>query len=122
LEMEILPIVWRRGRATVRQVCEELYAARGLAYTTIMTVMKRLVDKNLLLVDTASIPFVYRPAVAREEVVTDLVDEVVERLLGGAAAPLVSYYLKYGKIAAKELQELEDLAIKRRTGECSFHW
>jgi BlaI family transcriptional regulator, penicillinase repressor len=116
-----LPIVWRRGRATVRQVCEELYAARGLAYTTIMTVMKRLVYKNLLLVDTSALPFVYRPSAAREEVVALLVDELVECLLDGAAAPLVYHCLKYGNIAAKELQEL-DLAIKRRTGECSLPW
>ena len=102
LEMEIMPIVWEMGKATVRDVFEKLYYSRRLAYTTVLTVMKRLVDKGMLRVDSTTIPFVYSPAVASQELATALVDEVIDRLLGGTSAPLVLHYLEHGKISAKE--------------------
>ena len=100
--MDIMPIVWRLGSATVKQVFEELYSTRKLAYTTIMTVMRRLAHKGILEVDDSSIPFVYRPTVGDQELAAAVVDEVVDRLLGGSSAPLVMHYLRHGNISIAE--------------------
>jgi predicted transcriptional regulator len=50
LEAEIMEEVWRQGEATVRSVMEALNraTAQPRAYTTYMTVMRRLNDKGLL--------------------------------------------------------------------------
>ena len=52
LEREIMDVLWDAGEASVRQVLEQLNArrvrTRHLAYTTVMTVMSRLADKELL--------------------------------------------------------------------------
>ncbi len=102
LEMDIMPIAWRNGAVTVKQVFEELYPARKLAYTTIMTVMKRLAHKGLLEVDDQTVPYVYRAVVDSQELTTAVVDEVVDRLLGGSSATLVLHYLKHGKMSQEE--------------------
>ncbi len=109
LEMDIMPIVWRLGSATVKQVFEELYTSRKLAYTTIMTVMRRLAYKGILEVDDSSVPFVYRPTVGDQELAAAVVDEVVDRLLGGSSAPLVIHYLKHGKISTAEQGKIRTL-------------
>lgn len=48
LERAIMDIVWSREGATVRDVVDALRSSRTPAYTTVMTVMNRLVEKKLL--------------------------------------------------------------------------
>jgi predicted transcriptional regulator len=51
LESEVMDVVWRAARpVAVRVVIDELNGSRPepLAYTTVMTVMSRLADKNVL--------------------------------------------------------------------------
>lgn len=49
LERQVMEIIWRRGNAqTVRDVVFELSKKRSIAYTTILTIMNRLVAKGLL--------------------------------------------------------------------------
>jgi predicted transcriptional regulator len=47
-ELEIMQIVWAHGRATIREVYEAQRTARSIAYTTVQTIMLRLVDKGIL--------------------------------------------------------------------------
>ena len=47
-EWEIMKQVWKKGRATVREVHEALAPTQSRAYTTIQTYMERLVDKKYL--------------------------------------------------------------------------
>ena len=42
------------------------YYTRSLAYTTVLTVMNRLVDKGLLLQNKTGRAHLYRPAMSRE--------------------------------------------------------
>jgi predicted transcriptional regulator len=48
LESQIMPIMWRDGQATVKQVHRELIDWRDIAYTTVMTTMERLAEKGVL--------------------------------------------------------------------------
>ena len=58
---------WKRGPATVRDVVDELAGTRGLAYTTVMTVMVRLHGKGLLHRDRNGKTYLYRAAFTRDE-------------------------------------------------------
>jgi predicted transcriptional regulator len=62
LEGEIMEAVWRADRAvSVREIVEALNAGRGepLAYTTVMTVMNRLADKQALARSPAGRSYLY---------------------------------------------------------------
>jgi predicted transcriptional regulator len=51
LESEVMDVVWQAGRpVAVREVIDDLNGSRSepLAYTTVMTVMSRLADKDVL--------------------------------------------------------------------------
>ncbi len=109
LEMEIMPIVWRRNLATVRDVFEEMYERKKLAYTTVMTVMKRLSEKGILKVDSSTIPFVYRPAMTSEELAGTVVDEIIECLLDGDWAPLMMHCVDSGKISEIEQEKMRTM-------------
>ena len=67
LETEVMDLLWKRGSATVRDVVNDLAGTRGLAYTTIMTVLVRLQVKGLLARERVGRIYVYRVTQTREE-------------------------------------------------------
>jgi predicted transcriptional regulator len=69
LEAEVMEAVWAQGEATVRQVMEILnaQAPKARAYTTYMTIMRRLDEKKLLKRRRDGKTDYYRPAYARDE-------------------------------------------------------
>src|SRR5438876_7270740 len=67
LEAEVLEQVWRRRKATVREVLEALNRGRRQrAYTTIMTIMGRLHQKGLLARERSGKTDVYSPVMSRD--------------------------------------------------------
>jgi len=116
LEVDVMGIVWNLNTATVKDVFEVMYKRRGLAYTTIMTVMNRLAVKGILSQDKSTVPYVYRPLVARDEMATSMVREVVDRLLEGSAGTVMSYLIDSGDIDKAEISKLKAL-IKAKEGK-----
>ena len=67
LEGAVMDRIWKRGPLTVRDVVDEVGRSRGLAYTTVMTVMVRLHAKGLLARKREGKTYVYRATFTREE-------------------------------------------------------
>jgi predicted transcriptional regulator len=99
LEAAIMQIVWRQGEATVRDVWSELTQTRALAYTTVMTVMRRLVPKGVLTIRKAGQSYVYRALVTPEQLMARRAEEAVQHVLAD-----------YGEYALAEfVRELEQV-------------
>jgi predicted transcriptional regulator len=84
LEAEVMEFVWSRpaGQGTrVHDAFEVLYERRHLAYTTVMTTMKRLANKHLLRAETKEHAHVYYPTVTRSAFISRFVGWVLEGLL-----------------------------------------
>jgi predicted transcriptional regulator len=93
LEGEIMEAVWRADRAvSVREIVEALNADRSepLAYTTVMTVMNRLADKQALARSPAGRSYLYEatapdPAgIAVKNVIRTYGDEAVAHFVDQA--------------------------------------
>ena len=67
LETVVMVRVWKAGPVTVRDIVDQVGRSRGLAYTTVMTVMVRLHAKGLLERRREGKTYVYRAAYTREE-------------------------------------------------------
>ena len=107
LETDIMGIVWNMKQATVKDVFEIMYERRRLAYTTIMTVMNRLAVKKILTQDKSTVPYVYTPAVERDQIAHSMVDEVVDRVMDGSSTAVISYLMDRGTMSKDELSELK---------------
>ncbi len=114
-EAEIMRVVWDKGRAvSVREVYEILLRRRRLAYTTVMSVMSKLARKQILIQDRSITTYMYSAAVTDEEVAGSILDGVVDKVLAGAAAPLISRLLGKSrkKLTPEQLKALEELIKK----------
>jgi BlaI family penicillinase repressor len=108
-ELEIMKAVWGRGEATVRDVYEDLLAARKVAYTTVMTMMNVLERKGHLRKKAVGRSFLYRPTRPQQQVVGSMVREFVKRVFGGSAQPLLVHLVDEHDLSPEEL----DLLAKR---------
>ena len=92
-----------------------LHADRGLALTTIATMLSKMEKKGVVSHRTRGRRFVYRSEVAERDVHRSMVSELVDRLFAGDAGALVSHLLTERQIDPAELARLEALvAAKER--------
>jgi BlaI family penicillinase repressor len=113
-ELEILKVVWQRGRATVREVYRDLAAQRKIAYTTVLTMMGILEQKGHLKKTAGERAYVYSPAKPQQQVVRSMVREFVHRVFNGSARPLLVHLVEDPDIHPEELAEVEKLVKDRR--------
>ena len=107
-----MKIVWERETATVRDVYEVLLERRKLAYTTVMTMMKILEQKQYLKKKQADRAYVYRPAQPKGKVIGDMVRDFVNRVFNGSAEPLLAHLVKEHDLSPQELEEIARLRRK----------
>lgn len=110
-ELEIMQLFWVDGEQTAADA-REVLAARGrdLAYTTVATLIRILLEKGFLEQTNSERPFVYRPARTFEEVSGSLVNDLVKRVFGGSKEQLlVSLFGQQKKLSRKDRALLESL-------------
>ena len=114
LQLEILQILWERGEASVAEVLEVL-AARGrkMAYTTAMTLCRRMADRGLLTYTQRDRAYIYAPAVKRKSMLKRVLGGIVDRAFEGSEAELALAVLADAKIDADELTELKNLLAEK---------
>lgn len=112
LQLAIMEILWQRREATVAEVHSDLFQERGLAPTTVATMLVKMEKKGVVAHRSEGRKFVYRPTVSEDEVRRSMVSELTERLFDGDVTQLVSHLLSKHDIDAVELQELKDLIAR----------
>src|SRR5436190_15422578 len=111
-ELEIMKIVWERDRSTVRDVYETLLERRKVAYTTVMTMMKILEQKQYLKKNQTDRAHVYRPARPKRQVIGDMVRDFVNRVFNGSAEPLLVHLVEEHNLSSEDLEEIARLRRK----------
>lgn len=108
LQLAIMRVLWARGEATTAQVHAALHEERGLAPTTISTMLRKMEDKGVVHHRVDGRQFVYRAAVEEGAIRRDMVGRLVERLFRGDPTALVSHLLTEGEIDAADLARLRE--------------
>ena len=114
-ELELMKMVWgHEDGVTVRDVYEELRARRPVAYTTVMTSLRTLEQKGHLKATQQDRAYVYRAARPRQQVITEMVREFVNRVFNGSSRPLVVHLLEDEQISETELREITRMMGKKK--------
>jgi len=108
-EMEVLHHVWDLGEATVADVRERILADRDVAYTTVMTVLKKLAEKGYLTYHKEGRSYVYAPAQAPDEVQHSLLRRLMEKVFHGSPSALVQTLVKREDLSDAERREILDI-------------
>ncbi len=114
LELQIMSVVWEKGSATVHDVKEALARGRKPAYSTILTMMRKLEAKGYLEHDVAERTYVYRATISRRDARHSLLGDLLERVFEGSPALLVSSLVEQTHVTEDELREIRKLIAERR--------
>jgi BlaI family penicillinase repressor len=106
LQHAIMQVFWQRGEATTAEVHAALHADRGLAFTTIATMLRKMEDKGVIAHRTEGRQFIYRATVTEDLVRRSMVGDLVERLFGGDPKALVAHLVAEHEIDAADVREL----------------
>ena len=91
LELACLKALWSLQEGNVRAVQEVVARTRPLAYTTIMTVLDRLVRKGKLNRRKVGRAFVYAPEASRDSMRRAALRELIEGYFDGSEAELLEF-------------------------------
>jgi predicted transcriptional regulator len=116
-EWEIIQVVWENEPCAAPTVQEKLAARKKWTYSTVKTLMDRMVVKGLLTTERIRNLMLYRAAIAREEAQRGELLKTVKRAFGGAFTPMMQFMVENDTLSQKELDELESLIRKKRQEE-----
>jgi BlaI family transcriptional regulator, penicillinase repressor len=117
LQLAIMRVLWQRGEATVADVHETLEPERGLALTTIATMLAKLEKKGVVDHRAEGRRFVYHPTVDEGQVRRSMVSELTSQLFRGDVTALVNHLLSEHDIDPGELAQVRALIEARERME-----
>src|SRR3954469_2914897 len=109
-ELEVMHVFWQHGTQTAADARGRLAQdGRDLAYTTVATLIKILVEKGFLKQMNDERPFLYKPIRSFEAVSRRLVGDLVRRVFQGSREELLVRLLDGTKLTTKERELLQEI-------------
>jgi len=113
-EWAIIQVVWEKEPCTAPTIQEELEARKNWHYSTVKTLMDRMVTKGLLATKRIRNIILYSSAITRVQAQKGEIMRAVKRAFDGALTPMMQFMLDEHKLSQKQLAELESLIRKKR--------
>lgn len=109
VQLRIMQILWRDGKATARRITEQLSQTQPIAHSTVQTLLRKLEAKGAVSHEQEERTFVFRPLYRQSDVKETAVHDVLTRLFDGSVYGLVVHLLHEEKIPQDELTRLRRL-------------
>lgn len=110
-ELDVMNVLWERGSATVSEVLEDL--PDDLAYTTVLTILRRLEKKGHVRHDPDGKAHRYLALVRQEEAQDSALRRVTRKLFRDSPELLMSRLVNKGELSEKQLKELREMVDRR---------
>lgn len=112
-EWSVIKAVWENEPCTAPAVQEKLFQPTGWTYSTVRTLMDRMVAKGALQAHKEGKSTIYRSVVTRAQAQRGELFYTLKHAFNGALTPMVQCLLENKDLDADELEKLE-LLIKAK--------
>lgn len=113
-EWSVVKAIWEREPCTAPEVLERLAERTDWSYSTVRTLMDRMVGKGILSVRKEGKLSWFRSRVSREQAQRGELLYALKHAFDGAMTPLVRCLLDTRGLTEKDLDELDSLIRERR--------
>ena len=113
-EWVILQVVWELEPCAAPEVQEELQTKKGWAYTTVKTMMDRMVKKGLLKKQKIRNLYLYSSAVTQSQARRSEIMKVTKRAFDGTLTSMIRFLVEYNELSKQEYKQFEQLLKKRK--------
>jgi BlaI family penicillinase repressor len=115
-EWTIIKAIWKSEPCTAPQIQQKLKSETDWAYSTVRTLMDRMVAKGLLAAEKVRNLTVYRSAITRTQAQRGELLYALKHAFNGALTPMVQCLLESGELSSDELTDLETLIKAKKKG------
>ncbi|WP_082396079.1 BlaI/MecI/CopY family transcriptional regulator [Olleya sp. ITB9] len=107
-ELQIMKYLWNLEKGFMKDVVEKFPEPKP-AYTTISTLLKRMVDKNYIGFERLGRDKVYYPILKKNEYFTKQVNGMIQHFFNDSKAQFASFFTKNADLSVEEIRELQEL-------------
>lgn len=108
LQLDVMRVLWR-GESSVADVVAALAASRGLAHTTVATVLSRLARRGVVAQRRDGRQLLYRATVSEPQVRRGMVGGLIQSLFEGDPKALLAHLVSENEVAAGDLARVQAL-------------
>jgi BlaI family transcriptional regulator, penicillinase repressor len=112
LQLDLMRVLWR-GEASVADVATEMAVRRGLAHTTVATVLTRLAKRGLVAARRDGRQLVYRSLVDESQVRRSMVGGLIQSLFRGDPQALLAHLVSESEVAGDDLAKVRALLAEK---------
>jgi BlaI family transcriptional regulator, penicillinase repressor len=116
LEWLLMDGLWTSERATASDLQRVFEPTQGWAYSTVKTMLDRLVAMGYVQARRVGNVYEYSPKIKRPRAVGKVVDEMIERLFGGSVTPFVEHLIERGDFDKQDIAKLKSILDQYKDG------
>ena len=113
-EWSVIKAVWETEPCTAPAIQEKLFKPTGWTYSTVRTLMDRMVAKRVLKAKKEGKLTIYHSAVTRRQAQHGELFYTLKHAFNGALTPMVQCLLESRDLDAAELEQLESMIAARK--------
>ncbi len=114
-EWSIIQAVWDNEPCAAPTVQEVLEDKIGWSYSTVKTMMDRMVDKGLLKTKRVRNLILYSSTITKKDAQSGEIMRAMKRAFDGALTPMMQFLIESRKLTVEELDELEEIIKSKKS-------
>jgi len=104
-EEQIIQILWKFGKATTKEILQELPDPKP-AITTVSTIVRILESKGFVGHEPFKRGYIYYPILKKEEYAKQSLGKMLTNYFDGSYKKMLSFFVKDGEMSMQELEEI----------------
>lgn len=116
LQTAVVRVLWERGETSTADIAQVLAEARGLAHTTVATLLSRLEKRGVVSSRRDGRQLFYKARVTETVVRRSMVSDLIATVFGGDARALLAHLVREDEIAPSDLEQARKLLTREESG------
>lgn len=106
-EQKIMQVLWQHGPCSVKTITTELSKQSAVAYTTVQTLCRILLDKGHVQCEKQGKAFIYQATTVQQEARSQALSSLLQRFFAGSPALLAQHLLEQQVLPEALQQDLQ---------------
>ena len=116
-EQRLMEVLWQQGEASVRELTDALKDAHDLAYTTVLTTVRIMLDKGYVDFRKEGRAHVYRPLITRTGARRKALGNLVQSLFDGSPQRLAQHLVEENQLTLDDIEALRNKLLEQGSDE-----
>ena len=106
-EWEVMSVVWKKAPVAASDIVSALSSTKQWTLATVRTLLRRLVNKGALSLESEGKRYLYSALVTLEECAKSEGESMLDRLMGRTPSSVLIHMVEKSKLSKEDIRELK---------------